>query len=159
MWIKSLIWHCLPYILYINNNLIHSFLITYPLFSYSRLSCLLVHIPFHKDAHSGSSFKMWKYRENNVDMDALWIICSKVCWIFDYKPRHTTNSKEANGWGIRMLDPLLVTNVSSPILRHILVPRKIVLRELGRAVKDRQLFTWSPPLQDKEIRPPCGWRS
>src|SRR5512144_1397084 len=40
-----------------------------------------------------------------------------------------------------MSDPLLVTKVSLPILRHILVPRKKVLRQLSAGVQDAHLLT------------------
>lgn len=40
-----------------------------------------------------------------------------------------------------MPDPLLVTKVSLPILRHILVPRKKVLRQLSEGVRDGHLLT------------------
>jgi len=40
-----------------------------------------------------------------------------------------------------MPDPLLVTKVSLPILRHILVPRKKVLRQLSEGVQDGHLLT------------------
>src|SRR5512143_904226 len=40
-----------------------------------------------------------------------------------------------------MSDPLLVTKVSLPILRHILVPRKKVLRQLSVGVQEGHLLT------------------
>jgi LuxR family maltose regulon positive regulatory protein len=40
-----------------------------------------------------------------------------------------------------MPDPLLATKVSLPILRHILVPRNKVLRQLSEGVKDEHLLT------------------
>src|SRR5512144_1005275 len=40
-----------------------------------------------------------------------------------------------------MSDPLLVTKVSLPILRHILVPRKKVLRQLSAGVREGHLLT------------------
>ena len=40
-----------------------------------------------------------------------------------------------------MPDPFLVTKVSLPILRHILVPRKKVLRQLSEGVQDGHLLT------------------
>jgi LuxR family maltose regulon positive regulatory protein len=40
-----------------------------------------------------------------------------------------------------MPDPLLVTKVSLPVLRHILVPRKNVLRQLNAGIQDGHLLT------------------
>src|SRR6266508_603018 len=40
-----------------------------------------------------------------------------------------------------MPDPLLVTKISLPILRHILVPRKKVLRQLSEGIQDGHLLT------------------
>ena len=40
-----------------------------------------------------------------------------------------------------MADPLLMTKVSLPILRHILVPREKVLRQLSKGVQDGHLLT------------------
>src|SRR5512147_782156 len=40
-----------------------------------------------------------------------------------------------------MPDPLLMTKVSLPKLRHILVPRKKVLRQLSDGVRDGHLLT------------------
>jgi LuxR family maltose regulon positive regulatory protein len=40
-----------------------------------------------------------------------------------------------------MPDPLLVTKISLPILRHILVPRKKVLRQLSEGIRDGHLLT------------------
>ena len=40
-----------------------------------------------------------------------------------------------------MPDPLLMTKVSLPIMRHILVPRKKVLRQLSAGVRDGHLLT------------------
>ncbi len=40
-----------------------------------------------------------------------------------------------------MADPLLMTKVSLPILRHILVPREKVLRQLSQGVQDGHLLT------------------
>jgi LuxR family maltose regulon positive regulatory protein len=40
-----------------------------------------------------------------------------------------------------MADPLLMTKVRVPILRHILVPREKVLRQLGEGVQDGHLLT------------------
>jgi len=40
-----------------------------------------------------------------------------------------------------MADPLLATKVSLPILRHILVPREKILRQLSAGVQDRHLLT------------------
>src|SRR5512147_1724148 len=40
-----------------------------------------------------------------------------------------------------MPDPLLATKISLPILRHLLVPRKKVLRQLSEGVQDGHLLT------------------
>jgi hypothetical protein len=40
-----------------------------------------------------------------------------------------------------MADPLLMTKVNLPILRHILVPREKVLRQLSQGVQDGHLLT------------------
>ena len=40
-----------------------------------------------------------------------------------------------------MPEPMLVTKVNLPILRHILVPRKNVLRRLNAGVQDGHLLT------------------
>ena len=40
-----------------------------------------------------------------------------------------------------MSDPLLVTKVSLPRLRHILVPRNKVLRQLSQGMQDGHLLT------------------
>src|SRR5512147_1087719 len=40
-----------------------------------------------------------------------------------------------------MPDPLLATKISLPILRHLLVPREKVLRQLSEGVQDGHLLT------------------
>src|SRR6266545_6974660 len=42
---------------------------------------------------------------------------------------------------ISMPEPLLMTKVNLPILRHILVPRKKVLRQLSEGVQEGHLLT------------------
>ena len=43
-----------------------------------------------------------------------------------------------------MPDPLLRTQVSLPRLRHILFPRKIILRRLNDSVQDEHFLTLVP---------------
>src|SRR5512147_531241 len=40
-----------------------------------------------------------------------------------------------------MPDPLLATKISLPILRHLLVPRKKILRQLDEGIQDGHLLT------------------